>query len=340
MSLFAHLHVHSHYSLLRALPKIPDLVGAAKKEGCTALVLTDRDNLYGAIEFYQKCEKSGIKPIIGVSFGRDAGTRLILLAENYDGYKNLMALVTLVHSGAAEHGGLFLTDETLAGHTDNLIAIIPSREGDIPHALQGNDDDRAKQLAEKYCGLFGANNFFLGYSVHEELEGHDSVMEAVRAFGVRENIPIVAEQEVYYLAHEDRRAWTTLRAIEHRGPSDGGEIGGDEEDFSFHSAEDMARMYADAPEALANTLAVAARCTLSLTLGKFIFPYFELPPGVTEDEQLRALCLEGLRARELEGNDAVMIRLDYELGIIKMKGYAAYFLVVEDLMRYSRENGI
>jgi len=340
MSSFAHLHVHSHYSLLRALPKIPDLVKAAKKEGCTAITLTDRDNLYGAIEFYKQCEKVGIKSIIGVNVGRDGGTRLILLAENNAGYKNLLALITDEHSGAIERGGLFITDEMLTGRTSGIIAIIPSHEGDIPHAIQAGDEDRAKNLAGKYRSLFGANNFFLGYSKHEELERHDDVMEEVRAFAARENIPIVAEQEIYYLAPDDRLAWTTMRAIEQRGPSEDGDIGADEEDFSFHGATEMARLFADTPDALSNTLTISERCNVSIVIGKFIFPYFALPDGVTDDEYLRVLCMNGLHARGLEGKTEVIERLNYELGIIKFKGYAAYFLVVEDLIRFARENNI
>lgn len=297
---FAHLHVHSHYSLLQALPKLPNLVAAAKAQGCEALALTDLGNLYGAIEFYQECQKAGIKPILGVDIALAApedaaaqsGGRLVLLAENETGYKNLLGLITDTNLG--EHDGEpKATREMLEHHKDGLIALVPKQY---------------KEQLAKYANIFGANNFYT-------------------------DVPV---QEVYYLEPDDRRAWETLRAIGNHGPSDTALE--EDEDLHLHSLQQMQELYSE--EELAKTNVIAARCNVELTLGKFIFPEFPLPEGKSADDVLRDLCLTGLKVRGLDTDTAAIERLEYELGIIKFKGYAAYFLVVEDLIRFASQNGI
>lgn len=290
MSAFVPLHVHSHYSLLKALPKIPDLVKKAKEAGCGALCLTDLDNLYGAIEFYMECKKKEIKPIIGIDATLVDNHRLVLLAKDLAGYKNLMQLVSESH--VSDPLGIPITQEMLDKHAGGLVAIERARS-----ALSG---------------------------AHKKRWGDDFY--------------ILPTHEVYYLSPEDRRAWETMRAIENRGPVDDGNIDGEDDDFSFLNADQMREKFGE--EALKTSLEIAEKCNVELTLGKFIFPHFPLPAGVTADERLRELCLAGLQPRTMAGRADVMERLEYELGIIKFKGYAAYFLVVEDLIRYARENNI
>lgn len=275
MAAYVPLHVHSHYSLLKALPKIPELVAKAKEAGCQALALTDIDNLYGAIEFYAECKKAGIKPIIGLDANMGDGKRLLLYARNMQGYKNLIKLVSESHMTDAQ--GTPITQEMLERLGEGLIMLDPKDAS-------------------------------------------------------------VALSQVYYLAPEDRRAWETMRAIENRGPADEGALGDDDEGFYFRSAAEMAERFSEAQ--LQKAADIAAQCDLELTLGKFVFPHFPLPPGVTADEALKALCLAGVKTRGLEGRQDVMDRLLYELGIIEFKGYAAYFLVVEDLIRFAREHDI
>ncbi|MDE1924587.1 MAG: DNA polymerase III subunit alpha [Patescibacteria group bacterium] len=272
---FVHLHVHSHYTLLGALPKIPDLVKKAQEFGCTALALTDKDNLYGAIEFYKECKAAGLKPIIGLDASVDGNKRLLLYAQNLEGYKNLLALVTKSHMQADEKP--LVTKEMLAEHRDGLIMLDP---------------------------------------------------------GTRE----AALSEIYYLRPDDRRAWETMRAIEHGAAGDNGDIDAAGENFYFPSDKEMEERFT--PKQLEKTLAIADECNLELTIGKFIFPEFPLPKGVGADEYLRDLCMKGLKARGFEDRADVLLRLNYELDIIKFKGYAAYFLVVEDLIRFAHEHGI
>lgn len=272
---FAPLFVHSHYSLLKALPKIPALIDKAKEAGCEALALTDINNLYGAIEFYMACKKAGIKPIIGLDATLEGGARTLLYAKNLDGYKNLMALVTKSH--LTDAAGIPLTEALLTEHSEGVLRVDPKD-------------------------------------------------------------PTIALPEVYYLEPQDRRAWEVMRAIENRGPAEEGDITEEDEDFFFLSAEQMADRYTK--EQLQRTLDIAAECNLELTLGKFIFPHFPIPSGKTDDEVLRELCLDGLKRRGIAERQDVVERLEYELGIVKMKGYAAYFLVVEDLIRFATERNI
>jgi DNA polymerase-3 subunit alpha len=295
---FAHLHAHSHYSLLGALPKIPELVERAASFGCEALALTDLGNLYGAIEFYKECKHADIKPIIGLEARVENDARILLYVENEQGYKNLLAIVT--ESYFAPHDGKpTVTKEILARHHEGLIAAVPRSKG--AHAAE-------------YKDIFGAENFYTDVALHE----------------------------IFYMEPNDRRAWETLKAIENRGADTGGDTSDltaeEEEEYYFPARGQMEKEFTE--EQLAKTLEIAERCNLELTLGKFIFPEFPLLKGVTADEHLHSLCMSGLTRRGLEGRQDVLERLNYELGIIAFKGYAAYFLVVEDLIRFAREHGI
>ena len=286
---FAPLHVHSHYSLLKALPKLPDLVARAKHEGCEALALTDLGNLYGAIEFIGECRKAGIKPILGLDVTLDGGHRLILLCESEGGYRNLLRFIT----EANLENDSVMTRTMLAKYTEGLIAL-------------GNFLDT--KAAAEFATLFGEKNFYLK----------------------------IAAPEVYYLSPDDRRAWQVLRAV--GGIEESGDISGDDEDYFFPTAEMMGEQFSETE--LAVTLEIAERCSVELVLGKFVFPEFPLPKNKTADELLRELCLKGMQERELVGKPEVLERLEYELDIIKFKGYAMYFLVVEDLIRFAREHDI
>lgn len=295
-----HLHVHSHFSLLQALPKIKDLVGAAKEQGLTSLALTDLDNLYGTIEFIKECKSAEIKPIIGLDAHVGETERILLWAENEAGYKNLLKLVTDSHI-AMQDGKPVLTHELLTKYSDGLLAHAP-------HASAESHKTYAKIFDEKD----GKQNYY----------------------------PKIAAKEIYYIKPSDRRAWETMRAIENKGALEVGDIAADDEEYYFPSQEELNDLFKNSPEAIAATHEIAERCHVDIVLGKFVFPEFKLPPANTADEVLRTLCMNGLKARELEGRADVLERLNYELGIIAFKGYAAYFLVVEDLIRFARENGI
>ncbi len=355
MNRFVHLHTHSHYSLLNALPKIPDLVGAAKEDGMEALALTDAGNLYGAIEFYKECKEQGIHPIIGIDAYVAARTRqdkepgvdnrrarLILLAKNLEGYRNLLKLVT--DSGLE---GFYykprVDRELLEKYQEGLIAIPTSFSGEIANALRMSDFAKAKEIYEWYKKTFGGENVFLEVTHHPEIDGHESLQEKIIAFAKENGAEIVAAHDVYYLKPEDRRARETMVKIQSGGTlAEEGQSGFDdaEEDFSFIDQEKAAKLFSKTPEALENTLKIASMCTLELPLGKWAFPIPQIESGRTPDEELRFLAYEGIKTRGLTPTTEIKERLEHELGIIKQKGYASYFIVVADLLRFAHEHDI
>ncbi len=346
---FIHLHTHSHYSLLSALPKIPELVAAAKAAGMNALALTDTANLYGAIEFYKECKAAGIKPILGLDIHIAHGKieeadpsgftppRLTLLAESVAGYTNLIALVTGAHLGST---GAPRTDwDSLSTHKEGLIAILPSIGGELALAARGKDEERMKRAAAKYLSVFGQGNVFAEITKHPGLTGHEETMGVLREATGKLEIPLVAAHEVYYLAPSDRRAWETMRAIQN-GRAAEQEFGDEDEDFSFIDSAKAEILFKDLPDALERGVEIAKRIDLTLELGKWVFPKLPIPEGATYDTELKRLAYEGLPHRKMEETEEVRTRIEYELEIIKTKGYAPYFLVVADLLRFARESGI
>ncbi len=348
-SRFIHLHTHSHYSLLQALPKIPDLVARAKEYQMPSLALTDSGNLYGAIEFYKECKEQGIKPILGVDFylshrtrfDREARidnkrTRLLLLAKNAEGYKNLIKLVT-----ASYLEGFYykprIDKELLEKHKDNLLLISPSFSGEIALNLRNGNEEAALDALNFYKKLF-ADDFYIEITRHSEITGHDENMKQLVDFASRNGVPIVAAHDTYYLDPADQKARNTLVFIQNEFSER--TVIEDGKDFSFISPETAERYFKNWPEALENCQKINDKCNLELTLGKWLFPDYKVAPGKTADDELRALVENGAKKREIAFSGPIRERAEYELNIIKTKGYAPYFLVVADLMRFAHENKI
>jgi DNA polymerase-3 subunit alpha len=356
---FTHLHTHSHYSLLQALPKLPELVGAAKNNGMEALALTDNGNLYGAIEFYKECQKQGVKPIIGVDaylagrtrFDKQAGIdkdrfRLILLCKNNTGYKNLLKLVT-----ASYLDGFYykprIDFEVLEKYKEGLVCISSSWSGDISTALRNHNTDLAKELIEKYKKIFAIEgdgyDFYIEITKHPELAGHDEHMKILANFAKENGVGIVAAHDIYYIAPEDREAKETLMAVGQgmpQGKTDRGNWNDEDEDFSFLSAEMMNERFKDMPEAIFNNHKITALCNLEMELGHWSFPDYKLEPGQNHNDELRRVTYEGAQRRGIEMTSEVKERIEYELKVIKDKGYSPYFLVVGDLLRHAKSQGI
>lgn len=345
---FTHLHTHSHYSLLQALPKIEDLVGAAVKKGFTSIALTDAGNMYGVIDFYKECKKKEIKPIVGVDFYvavrsrhdkesriDNKRTRLVLLAKDLIGYKNLLKLVT-----ESNLDGFYykprIDKELIEKYHEGLVCIVPSFSGDLAIAIKGDNKERAKELADFYKKVYGAD-FYLELTHHPEVQGHEENMKKIVDFAKAENIPLVAAHDVYYLEKEDKLARNTVVAIQNEFSEKSLE---DEADFSLISGKDAEKFFKNIPEALDNCKKIADECNLEITLGKWLFPEFTVVSGRTPDEELRFLTYEGLKTRKVELTDIVKERIEFELSVIQKKGYAAYFLTVADLLHYAHNNGI
>jgi DNA polymerase-3 subunit alpha len=351
---FVHLHTHSHYSLLEAIPKIPELVAAAKVDGQTALALTDNGNLYGAIDFYKECNAQGIKPIIGVDFFvaprsrhdkehrvDDAHARLILLARNEAGYHNLISLVSKSH-----FEGFFdrprIDRELIKLHHEGLIAILPSIGGEHAKALKDGQKDRADEVLQWYRTTFGdppAGGCYAEITRHPEIDGHEKLMQEIISLARHERVELVAAHDTYYLKQEDALARELVDKIRTAGT-----INRDFEegthDFSFISRARARELFADLPDALENSVKIAEQCDLKLSLGTWVFPAFPIPQGSSADKELRALAETGFRERNIPATTENKQRVEYELSVIGTKGYSPYFLVVADLLRHAREVGI
>ncbi len=351
-SKFVHLHTHSHYSLLNALPKIDELVKTAKKQGQTALALTDAGNLYGAIEFYKACKKADIKPIIGIDAyvavrtrkDMQAGVdnrraRLVLLAKNLEGYKNLIQLVTKSHLEGFYYKPR-IDSELIETHPQGLIAIAPSFSSEISLALKNRDVEKAKTKIVWYKKVYGVDNFFIEITHHPEIDGHEALMQQLLKLARETDTPIVAAHDVYYIHTSDRSARDTLMLVNTHGDVSDRISDNDDENFSFLSGEEMEVLFKDEPDAIENSAKIADLCNLELELGKWVFPDYKVASGLSYDDELRRLVYEGLLKRKVEKTDEVEKRVEYELSVIKAKGYAPYFLVVSDLLHFAHDNHI
>ncbi len=348
MSKFIHLHTHSHYSFLQALPKVDELVDKAKEEGMDAVALTDTGNMHGAIEFYKAATKAGIKPILGVDaylaprsrFEQDRNidskrSKIVLLAENNEGYTNLLYVVTKSWTE-----GFFerprLDKELLRERKGGLIAILPSFAGDVAQLLRAGDPSGAAAALAEFKDIFGEKNVFLEITHHPKVEGHEALMKKIIALGKESGTPLVAQHDVYYLAPEDREPTEILRRIQQ------GERGrNEEEDFSFIGEKQAQKFFKDLPEALENSRKIADRCTVTFDLGKWTFPTVPVGKGYKNHaDELRAKTYEGIKTRNLEESKEVTDRIEYELKIINDKGFAVYYLVVSDLLQFAKRAGI
>jgi DNA polymerase-3 subunit alpha len=347
MSRFVHLHTHSHYSFLEALPKIDELVAAAKKHGMEAVALTDSGNLHGAIEFYKAATAAGITPIIGVDayvaprsrFEKDPAidnkrARLVLLAENNAGYKNLLQLVT-----KSNLEGFFekprVDKQLLREHHEGLIALIPSFAGEVPLLLAAGDHNGASASLAEYVSIFGKDNVFLEITHHPTVAGHEEKMRKLVELSKESGVPLVAQHDVYYLKPDDREACEVMRRIQH-----GAQGRNEQEDFSFVSEKEIRKFFKDIPDAVDRSKEIADRCSLSFDLGTWVFPEVIVEDGKTHAQVLREKAYAGLTARGMKLEPEIETRIEYELEIIGGKGYAPYFLVVSDLLTFAKKEGI
>lgn len=350
---FVHLHVHSHYSLLNALPTPKELAYAAKADGQTALAITDNGALYGAIDFYKACTKEGIKPIIGLDahlaprtrHDKDAmidkpRARLVLLAKTFTGYQNLIKLVTLSNLEGFYYKPR-LDEELIKEYAEDLICIIPSFAGEVAKALKDDDLEFARKKLDWYKEIF-KDDCYLEITHHPEILDHEANQEKLIALARETDTKLVAAHDVYYLKPEDRTARETLIKIQNGGVVDLSSSLDNEEDFSFITQAQAAEYFKDTPDALLNTVKIAEQCNVEIEIGThWYFPDYKIESGKTPDDELRDTAYAGVEWRKLDINDNVVKeRLDYELEVIKNKGYAKYFLVVGDLLRESRERGI
>ncbi|KKU86254.1 MAG: DNA polymerase III subunit alpha [Candidatus Ryanbacteria bacterium RIFCSPLOWO2_02_FULL_47_14] len=350
---FVHLHTHSHYSLLDGLSKIDALVDKAHEYDMPALALTDHGNLYGAIEFYQKCKKADIKPILGIETyiakrslaekvsGVDHKRyHLTVLATSMEGWKNLIKLATIANLEGFYYKPR-VDKETLRKHAGGLIALSGCMGGEIPQALLSGEQERAEDLLKEYREIFGTENFFIELSYHPGIPNHENLQNLLRQLAEKTGTPVVATQDIHYTNSEDAPAQDVLLAVQTNSRLDDDDrLTMKNDDFSFRSGEEMARLFEDLPEAIENTVKIAERVNLEIPLGILQLPHFELPHGETAESFLSKLATKNLSQRYNPITKEIEDRLSYELGVIVKSGFAEYFLIVHDIVQWAKSRGI
>jgi DNA polymerase-3 subunit alpha len=348
---FVHLHNHSDYSLLDGASPITGMVRKAAELAMPALALTDHGAMFGAVEFYQEARKAGVKPLVGmeayVTRGRrtdrtpgDTAHHLVLLARDERGFRNLMRLASLAYLEGFYYKPR-VDHDVLAAHAQGLLALSACPKGEVASDLLEGREDRALETAGRYRDMFGADHFFLEIQNHG-LEIEDRIRAGVVELAARTGIPLVATNDCHYLEPGHEEAQDVLLCIQT------GRTVADEKrmravaGLHLASPEEMKRAFADHPEAVRNTLAVAERCNLRLDFGRPLLPEFPLPEGETDTEAyFRRLAWAALGERFAGGvGEALRERFQYELDLICKMGFASYFLIVRDFIHFAKSRGI
>jgi DNA polymerase III subunit alpha len=345
---FAHLHLHTEYSLLDGMGRTSEYAARAKDLGIHHIAITDHGVMYGAMEWYRTATTAGLHPIIGVEAYLAEGSarakerksyHLLLLAENETGYRNLLKLSTM-----AQLEGYYYRPridlEMLAEHGNGLIATSACLGGPVANNFLHGRPDAARDYAGKLAEIFGRDRFFIELQDHglaDQIRVNGDLIALARAQG----LPLVATNDVHYCQQEDAPAQDILVCIQTNTTLDDPKRLKSESDQLFlKSPEEMARLFHDVPEAISNTVRIAEMCSLDLGFRGYHLPEFPVPPGFTPDTYLESLCQEGVQRRYGHVSGEVAARLAYELDVIKGMGFANYFLVVWDFIRFAREQGI
>lgn len=357
---FVHLHLHTQYSLLDGAMRLDDLFREARRHRMPAVAITDHGNMFGAVEFYKKAFEYGIKPIIGCElyvapvkrFDRgaestDTSRHLVVLARNMEGYRNLMKLTS---AGYLE--GFYyrprVDKELLAECGEGLIGMSACLNGEIASCLLSGNEKAARKTAEEFREIFGHDNFYLEImenGLPEQKEANRLLFELSK----KTSIPIVATNDCHYLRKEDAEAHEVLLCIQTgKTMDDPGRMRFRTDEFYFKTPEEMKSSFDYCPEAIENTIVISERCNLSLDFNQIYLPHFELERGVSAEEHLRKLALQGLDRLfpSIDGSDHPEVRDTYyrrmesELDIIESMGFSGYFLIVADFVNYAKRNSI
>lgn len=372
MAKFTHLHVHSHYSLLDGLPKIHDLVQAALQKKMKALALTDHGAMYGAVKFYRACLKAGIRPIIGleayVAARRHSQKNarldrkryhLVLLAQNYAGFQNLLKLTSIAHLQGFYYKPR-IDHELLAKYSQGLICLSGCLQGEIPQSLLAGNLEKAEKIARIYQNIFGSNNFYLELQHHPNIPDQETANRALVKLAKKLKLPLVATNDVHYLEPEDAEAQDILVAIQTKKElRDTNRLSMRGENFSLKSPQIMEKAFCKIPEALESTQAIVRKCNLELELGRTRMPQYSVPEKAPPLTYLKKLCLQGLESRfnikaQLKNNQIkpisaksspketaeIIQRLKTELQVIEKTNFVSYFLIIADVVNWAKAQNI
>jgi DNA polymerase-3 subunit alpha len=350
---FVHLHCHTHYSLLDGANRIPELVAQVKKDGMNALAITDHGNLYGAIEFYRECRSAGLNPIIGyeayIAPGKrtqrearkrgDAGYHLTLLAHNATGFKNLIKMASVAFL-EGYHYVPRIDKDLLAAHVEGLTCLSGCASSEFSEFILKDQMDEARKVAEWFAGVFG-KHFYI------EIQNNGLEIQELCARGAIDlanklGLPLVATSDAHYLTEADAPAHDVLLCINTgRLRSDENRMRYGSNLFYVRPPEEMYRLFPEHHDAVRRSQEIADGCDIQLDFKKRHFPVYIPPAGRSPEEHLRLMCEEGLRQRYGDSpSPAVRARLEHELGVICRMGFASYFLIVWDFVRFANEHAI
>jgi len=352
-SKFVHLHVHTEYSLLDGAARIKELVKAAKEQDMPALAITDHGVMFGVLDFYKEAKKQGIKPILGCEVYvaprsmqdkeakvDDSPYHLVLLAENNEGYQNLLQIVSL---GFTE--GFYykprVDKETLRKYSKGLIALSACYAGEVAQAIVKSNPEEAKRVALEYNNIFGQGNFYLELQNHflqDQAEINNGVIAIAKELGV----PLVATNDLHYVKKDHAKVQDVLLCIQTgKTVDEENRMKFETEEFYLKTYEEMRLLFGEVPEALDNTVKISERCQVDFDFSQLHLPNYPIPEGHTIDTYLKELCIEGAKLRYGQAlGEVVVSRLEFELEVIKKMGFSGYFLIVWDFVNFARQNSI
>ncbi len=351
---FAHLHVHTEYSLLDGFSNIKKLVKRVKELNMESVAITDHGTMFGVIDFYKAAKAEGIKPIIGLEAYMAArtmkdkdskldrsSTHLLLLAENETGYKNLLKIAS-----AAQMEGFYyyprIDHDFLASHSEGLIATSGCMSAEIPRSLLNEKPEEAVKKWDWYSEVFGRDRFFVELQQHNIAEITD-LNKKLLSLGARYEARFIATNDVHYVNQADARLQDILLAIQTNSTlNDPSRMKMSDDSYYLRSPLEMSKIFSEVPDALSNTLLIAERCNVDLGFKGYHLPEFTVPEGYTPETYLRALCQQGAKEKFKEDatSQRVQERLEYELSVVHTMGFDAYFLIVWDLCTFARDHGI
>ncbi|MFA6562831.1 MAG: DNA polymerase III subunit alpha [Verrucomicrobiia bacterium] len=359
---FVHLHQHTEFSLLDAACGVEAVPHRARELHMPAVAITDHGNLFGVIDFYKAAEKNGVKPIVGCEVyvapgsrfdkqamnAREAANHLILLARDQTGYSNLIKLVTAAHLEGFYYKPR-IDKELLALHAKGLIGLTSCMKGEVPQKLIEDQPKLAREAADRFRQIFEPGCFYLELQDHG-LDQQRKANRGLRALAREMELPLVATNDVHYLKPEHSHAHDCLICIGTQTTlADERRMRYASDQFFMKSAEEMAKVFAEVPEALQNTLRIAEQCNLRIGFSENRYPVFEPPAGHTREDYLRHLCNEGVKRRygfdpatgaTTPDQRKIVARMQAELKIIEKTGFVSYFLIVGDFVNYAKQRGI
>src|SRR3990172_9370295 len=342
--MFTHLHLHTEFSLLDGLARIPQLMNRAKELGQEAIAITDHGVLYGAVQFYKEARSRGIKPIIGVEAYVAQGSRhskepgdkqpyhMTLLAKSEAGYRNLLVLLTKAHLEGYYYRPR-MDRELLEQHHEGIVALSGCATGEVCRLLTDNRFDEAVKAARYYKDVFG--DFYIELMEHGITE-HEPLNKGLLRLAQETGFPVVATNDVHFVNPQDAPFQDILLCIGTNSAvqeENRLKMAGDSASYCLKSEEEMRGLFDGLPEAIDNTWRIAEMCDLSLEFGRPRLPRADVPPGATAEEHLARLCREGLAQRYPAASQEEGRRLEYELEVVRKTGFADYILVVYDFAR-------